>query len=57
MNMALDDYDGQVIPGDESAQSFQTVDLQLTKTTGKNLNQEINQTGEATTSTLDRNGG
>ena len=46
MNMVLDDYDGQMIPGDEWGRNFLTFVLQLRgkKKKHKNLNQKTNST-------------
>ena len=48
MNMVLDDYDGQMTPGDECGPNFLTSIFQLRKNTGKNLSQETEPTGDLT---------
>ena len=46
--MVLDDYDGQMIPGDECGPTLLTFVLQLRRNPGKKLNQEIDATGDRT---------
>ena len=48
MNMFSDDYDGQMIPGDECSSNFLTFASQFRKNPGKILNQEIYLTGNWT---------
>ena len=42
----MDDYDGQIIPGDEHGLNFLTSVLWIRENPGKNLNQEIDPTGD-----------
>ena len=44
MNIVLEDYDGQMIPGEGCGRNFLTFVLQLRKNP-ENLNQEIDSTG------------
>ena len=53
MNMFLDDYNGQMIPGDECRLNFLTFVLQLRKNFGRNLNQEVDPTGGSNPGSLD----
>ena len=48
MNMVLDDYGGQMIPGDECGSNFQTFVQRLRKNLEKKLNQETDSTGDRT---------
>ena len=50
MNMVSDDYNDQMIPGDEFGSNFLTIALELRKNPGKNLNQETYSTGDRTQS-------